>query len=72
MKGDAMNRIGKKEIAPDAARLFENEILRLQRDIPREELCALVDDYVYYQTDGMTRQEARAVVDETCRARKQG
>ena len=67
-----MNRIGKKELAPDAARLFENEILRLKREIPRGELCALVDEYVYYQTDGMTRQEARAVVDETCRSGKRG
>ena len=67
-----MNRIGKKEIAPDAARLFDDEVLELKSEIPRDELCALVDDYIYYQTDNMSRQEARAVVDETCRAVKRG
>ncbi len=62
-----MNRIGGKEIARDAARLFENEVLELTSEIPRDELCAMVDDYIYFQTDNMSRQEARAVVDETCR-----
>jgi len=62
-----MNRIGKKEIAPEAARLFERELRELNQDIPREELCAMVDDYVYYQTDDMSRQESSAVVDHTCR-----
>ncbi len=63
-----MNRIGRKEIARDAAKLFENEVLELTSEIPRDELCGMVDDYVYCQTDDMSRQDARAVVDETCRA----
>ena len=67
-----MNRIGKKELAPDAARLFENEILRLQREIPREELCAMVEEYIYYQTDDVTRQEAREALPQDCRGREQG
>ncbi len=67
-----MNRIGRREIAHDAARLFENEVRELKSEIPRDELCAMVDDYVYYQTDDMSRQEARAVVDETCRAMRKG
>ena len=67
-----MNRIDRKEIAPDAARLFENEVLELNHDIERGELCAMVDEYIYYQTDGMSRREARAVVDETCRTAKKG
>jgi hypothetical protein len=67
-----MNRIGKKEIAPDAAKLFEHEVRELTGEIPREDVCAMVDDYIYYQTDDMSRQEARAVVDATCRAGKRG
>ncbi len=63
-----MNRIGRKEIARDAARLFENEVLELTSEIPRDELCGMVDDYVYFQTDDMSRQETHALVDETCRA----
>ncbi len=62
-----MNRIEKKEIAPDAARLFEQEVLELKPDIPRKELCDMVDDYIYYQTDGMSKEEAHAIVDITCR-----
>lgn len=62
-----MNRIEKKEIAPDAARLFEQEVLEAIPDIPRKELCNMVDDYLYYQTDGMSKGEAHAIVDETCR-----
>ncbi len=65
-----MNRITRKEIAPDAARLFEQEVLELGSDLPRSEVCAMVDDYVYYQTDGMSREEAGAIVDETCRSRR--
>lgn len=63
-----MNRIEKKEIAPEAARLFEEEVRELKPDIPREELCNMVDDYIYYQTDEMTRPEAHAIVDKGCRS----
>jgi len=62
-----MNRIEKKEIAPDAAKLFEQEVLQLEPDIPREKLCDMVDDYIYYQTDGVSKEEAHAIVDITCR-----
>ena len=63
-----MNRIEKKEIAPEAAKLFEEEVLEVKPDIPREELCDMVDDYIYYQTDDMGKEEAHALVDVTCRS----
>ena len=63
-----MNRIEKKEIAPQAARLFEEEVLELKPDTPRRELCNMVEDYIYYQTDDMSKGEARAIVDGTCRS----
>ncbi len=62
-----MNRIEKKEIAPGAARLFEQEVLELKPDIPRKELCDMVDEYIYYQTNDMSKEEAHAIVDITCR-----
>ena len=62
-----MNRIGRKDIAPDAALLFEQEVLGLKPDVGRAELCDMVDDYIYYQTDGMSKGEAHAIVDITCR-----
>ena len=62
-----MNRIEKKEAAPEAAKLFEQEVLELKRDIPREELCDMVDEYIYYQTDEISKEEAHAIVDITCR-----
>ncbi len=67
LKGGVMNRIEKKEMAPQAAKLFEKEVLELGSDISRKELCDMVDDYIYYQTDGMSRGEAHAIVDITCR-----
>ena len=62
-----MNRIEKKETAPVAAKLFEEEVLELKPDIPRNELCDMVDDYIYYQTDDMSKIEAHAIVDMSCR-----
>ncbi len=62
-----MNRIEKKETAPEAARLFEQEVRELKPDIPRKELCDMVDEYIYYQTDDMSKEEAHAIVDITCR-----
>jgi hypothetical protein len=62
-----MNRIEKKESAPAAAKLFEEEVLELNPDISREELCDMVDDYIYYQTDNLSKIEAHAIVDMTCR-----
>jgi hypothetical protein len=65
-KGGDMNRLDKKEIAPEAAKLFEEEVLALKPDIPREQLCDMVDNYIYYQTDDMSKEEAHAIVDVTC------
>ncbi len=67
-----MNRIEKKEIAPDAAKLFEKEVLELNPDVPRSELCDMVDDYIYYQTDDLSKAEAHALVDASCRKIVQG
>ncbi len=61
-----MNRIEKKETAPDAAKLFEQEVREINPDIPREILCPMVDDYLYYQQDDLTRKEADLIVEETC------
>lgn len=61
-----MNRIERKEIVVDAAKLFEEEVLETAPDIPRKELCDMVDDYIYYQTDDLSKEEAHAVVEATC------
>jgi hypothetical protein len=61
-----MNRIEDKGTVTEAARYFKEEILELMPDIPRGVLCSMVDDYIYYQTDDVSRQEAHAVVDATC------
>ncbi len=61
-----MNRIENKETAPDAAKLFEEEVREINPDIPRETLCRMVDDYLYYQQDDLTRREADRIVEETC------
>jgi hypothetical protein len=66
LRGGIMNRIEKKEIAYDAAKLFEEEVRELEPDIPRKELCDMVDDYIYYQTDDMSKEEAHAIVEATC------
>ena len=62
-----MNRIEHKETIADAAKLFKEEVLELMPDIPRTELCDMVDEFIYYQTDDVSRDEAHAVVDVTCR-----
>lgn len=67
-----MNRIEKKETAFDAAKLFEEEVRELIPDIPRTELCDMVDDYIYYQTDDMSKEEARAIVESTCILKEPG
>ncbi len=66
LKGGIMNRIEKKETAADAAKLFREEVVELAPDIPRKELCGLVDDFIYYQTDDMSKEEAHAIVEATC------
>jgi len=62
-----MSRRERKELAPAAARLFEQEVLELAPDVTRAELCDMVDDFVYYQTDGMRREEANELSDRGCR-----
>ena len=61
-----MNRIEKKETAADAAKLFQEEVRELVLDLPRKELCDMVDDFIYYQTDDMSKEEAHAIVEATC------
>ena len=61
-----MNRIERKEIAADAAKIFQEEVKAFAPDIPRSELCDMVDDYIYYQTDDVSREEAHAIVEATC------
>ena len=61
-----MNRIEKKETAADAAVLFREEVLDLMPEISRKELCDMVDDYIYYQTDGMSKTEAHRIIETTC------
>ena len=61
-----MNRIERKETVADAAKIFKEEVKAAVPDIPRSELCAMVDDYIYYQTDDVSREEAHAVVEEIC------
>jgi hypothetical protein len=63
---DTMNRIEKKEMAVDAAKYFKEEVLESMPDIPRKELCDMVDDYIYYQTDDLSKEEAHKVVEATC------
>jgi hypothetical protein len=61
-----MNRIEKKETATDAAKLFKEEVRELMSDIPHKELCDMVDEYIYYQTNDLSKQEADAIVESTC------
>ncbi len=61
-----MNRIEKKEIAVEAAKLFEEEVRELMPNVPRKELCDMVDDFIYYQTDDLSKKEAHAIVEATC------
>jgi len=63
-----MNRIENKEMVSDAAKLFTEEVRELMPDIPRTELCDMVDDYIYYQTVGVSKEEAHAAVDGACRS----
>ena len=63
-----MNRIDQKGMMADAATLFAEEVRNLKQDISRKELCDMVDDYIYYQTDGVSKDEAHAAVNRTCRS----
>ncbi len=50
----------------DAAKYFKEEVLEIMPDISREELSDMVGEYIYYQQADVGRDEARAVVKETC------
>lgn len=63
-----MNRIENKAMVADAARYFQEEVRELAPGIDREHLCSMVDDYIYYQQDDMSRADAHKVVQETCLA----
>ncbi len=66
LEGGVMNRIEKKETAPRAAKLFEEEVREINSDTPREVICDMVDNYLYYQQDDLTKDEAHLIVEETC------
>lgn len=61
-----MNRIEDKGMIVEAAKYFKEEVLELMPDVPRKELCSMVDDYIYYQADDVSKAEAHAVVEATC------
>ncbi len=61
-----MNRIENKEMVTEAAKYFREEVLEVMPDIPRNTLCEMVDEYIYYQQDDVSRDEAHAVVEKTC------
>lgn len=61
-----MNRIEDKETVAEAAKYFKEGVLETAPGIDRKNLCGIVDEYIYYQQDDMTRDEARKVVEETC------
>ena len=65
-----MNKIENKEMAVDAAKLFREEVLNVMPDIPRTILCDMVDDYIYYQTDELSKEESRAIIAATCNVKR--
>jgi hypothetical protein len=52
----------------DAAKYFKEEVLDIMPDISREELSAMVGEYIFYQQASVGKDDARKVVEETCRA----
>jgi len=50
----------------EAAKYFKEEVLDIMPDIPREDLCGMVDEYIYYQQADVSRDQAHRVVEETC------
>lgn len=61
-----MNRIEDKGMVTEAAKYFKEEVLEIMTDIPRENLCEMVDEYIYYQQADVSKNEAHKVVEETC------
>lgn len=54
-----------KEAVIEAANYFKEEILEIMSDIPSDKLADMVALYIYYQ-QGINKDEARAIVAETC------
>jgi hypothetical protein len=49
----------------EAANYFKEEILEIMPDIPVTQLADMVSLYIYYQY-GITREEAKKVIEKTC------
>jgi hypothetical protein len=61
------NRMIKKDDMPicEAANYFKEEILEIMPDISKAQLADMVSLYIYYQY-GITREEAKKVIEKTC------
>jgi hypothetical protein len=49
----------------EAANYFKEEILQIMPDIPVSQLADMVSLYIYYQY-GITKDEAKKVIETTC------
>jgi len=49
----------------EAANYFKEEILQIMPDIPVSQLADMVSLYIYYQY-GITKEEAKKVIETTC------
>lgn len=49
----------------EAANYFKEEILEIMPDTPQAQLADMVSLYIYYQY-GITREEAKKVIEKTC------
>jgi len=57
----------KKDDRPicEAANYFKEEILEIMPDIPVDKLADMVSVYIYYNY-GITKEEAKIVIEKTC------
>ncbi len=57
----------KKDDMPicEAANYFKEEILEIMPDVSKDQLADMVALYIYYQY-GITREEAKTVIEKTC------
>jgi hypothetical protein len=57
----------KKDDMPicEAANYFKEEILEIMPDVSKDQLADMVALYIYYQY-GITREEAKKVIEKTC------
>ncbi len=53
----------------EAAKYFKEEVLEIMPGIPRDELSAMVGEYVYYHQANVGKDQMRKAVEATC-ARK--